>query len=152
MLAEFQRAMDYTLVGLKNMHFFLDDILIDSRGYLENQMNLVYNCLRKLDVNDLSISLAKFHFGKTEIERLRNRCTQSGISPLKIKTAAMWSLSPRTTLKKLRSFLDSVHLISKFIPSFASLCHPFKTLLKKKKNLIGHMNMTITLKKLNNKY
>ena len=35
MPAEFQKAMDYNLIGLKNTYCFLDDILIVSRGSLE---------------------------------------------------------------------------------------------------------------------
>ena len=35
MPAEFQKAMDYTLVGLTNTYCFLDDILIVSKGSKE---------------------------------------------------------------------------------------------------------------------
>ena len=35
MPAEFQKAMDYTLIGLKNTFCFLDDILIVSKGSVE---------------------------------------------------------------------------------------------------------------------
>ena len=41
------------------------------------------------------------------------------------------SLQPPNTLKKLRSFLGSVHYISKFIPNSAQLCHPLRPLLRK---------------------
>ena len=41
------------------------------------------------------------------------------------------SLQPPYTLKKLRSFLGSVHYISKFIPNLAQLCHPLRPLLRK---------------------
>ena len=41
------------------------------------------------------------------------------------------SLQPPNTLKKLRSFLGSVHYISKIIPNLAQLCHPLRPLLRK---------------------
>ena len=44
MLAEFQKVMDYTLIGLKNT--FFDDILIVIKGSEEDQFKLVTNCLR----------------------------------------------------------------------------------------------------------
>ena len=49
MPAAFQKVMDYTLVGLKNTHCFLDDIIIVSRGSKEDHLKLVYNFLKKLN-------------------------------------------------------------------------------------------------------
>ena len=49
MPAEFQKAMDYTLIGLKNTYCFLDDILIVSEGSLEEHKTYVVNCLKRLD-------------------------------------------------------------------------------------------------------
>ena len=40
-------------------------------------------------------------------------------------------MQPPNTLKKLRSFLGSVHYFSKFIPNLAQLCHPLRPLLRK---------------------
>ena len=57
MPAGFQKVMDYTLVGLKNTHCFLDDIIIVSRGSKEDHLNLVYKCLKKLDDDNLRINL-----------------------------------------------------------------------------------------------
>ena len=47
MPAEFQKAMDYTLVGLTNTFCFLDDILIISKGNNESDIQYVYKCLQK---------------------------------------------------------------------------------------------------------
>ena len=46
MPAEFQKAMDYTLIGLKNTYCFLDDILVVSKGSLEEHKRYVMSCLR----------------------------------------------------------------------------------------------------------
>ena len=47
--AEFQKAMDYTmLIGLENTFCFLDDILIVSKGSEEDHFKLVLDCLKKL--------------------------------------------------------------------------------------------------------
>ena len=48
MPAAFQKVMDYTLVGLKNTHCFLDDIIIVSRGSKEDHLKLVYKCFKKI--------------------------------------------------------------------------------------------------------
>ena len=79
---EFQKIMDYTLVGLQNTHCFLDDIIVVSRGSKEEHLKLVYKCLKKLDEDNLRINLPKCHFAKTEIEWLGHKFIQSGIAPL----------------------------------------------------------------------
>ena len=131
MPAEFQKAMDYTVIGLQNTYCFLDDIIIFSTGTEADHLAYVYKCLKKLDDDNLRINLQKCHFAKSEIEWLGYKFTQTGISPLESKTAAILTIPPPTTLKRLRSFLGSVHYIGKFIPHLAQLCHPLKPLLKK---------------------
>ena len=131
MPAEFQKAMDYTLVSLQNTYCFLDDIIIVSTGTETDHLAYVTKCLKKLDDDNLRVNLQKCHFAKTEIEGLGYKFTQTGISPLESKTAAILTIPPPTTLKRLRSFLGSVLYIGKFIPHSAQLCHPLRPLLKK---------------------
>ena len=131
MPAEFQKAMDYTLIGLQNTYCLMDDIIIVSAGTEANHLAYVFKCLKKLDEDNLRINLQKCHFAKTEIEWLGYKFTQTGISALESKTAAILTIPPPTTLKRLRSFLGSVHYIGKFIPQLAQLCHPLRPLLKK---------------------
>ena len=57
MRAEFQKAMDYTLVGLHNTYCFLDDILIVSTGTETDHLAYVTKCLKKLDENNLRVNL-----------------------------------------------------------------------------------------------
>ena len=148
MPAAFQKVMDYTLVGLKNTYCFLDDIIVVSRGSKEDHLKLVYQCLQKLDEDNLRINLPKCHFAKTEIEWLGHKISQSGIAPLESKTAAIASLTAPNNLKQLRSFLGSVHYLGKFIPNLSQLCHPLRPLLKKNTKFIGTLNMTHISKQL----
>ena len=61
-------------------------------------MEYVTKCLRKLDEDNLRINLQKCHFAKTEFERLGYKFTQTGISPLENKTAAILRIPAPTTL------------------------------------------------------
>ena len=131
MPAEFQKVMDYTLKGLQNTYCFLDDIIIVSTATEADHLAYVFKCLKKLDDDNLRINLQKCHFVKIQIEWLGYKFTQTGISPLESKTAAILTIPPPTTLKRLRSFLGPVHYIGKFIPHLAQLCHPLRPLLKK---------------------
>ena len=130
MPAEFQKTMDYTLVGLQNTYCFLD-IIISSTGTKTDHLAYVTKCLKKLDEDSLRVNLQECHFAKTENEWLGYMFTQRRISILESKTAAILTIPPPTTLKPLRSFLGSVHYIGKFIPHLAQLCHPLRPLLKK---------------------
>ena len=92
MPAECQKAMDYTLIGLKNTFCFLDDIMIVSKGSEEDHFKLVLDYLKKLDADNLRINLPKSHFAKQAISGLGYKMTQSGTSPLETKTSAILSL------------------------------------------------------------
>ena len=105
--------------------------MIVSRGGIEKHLDLVRKCLIKLDQENLRINLAKCHFAKETIEWLGHNITQSGVTPLSSKTDAIGKLSARTNLKKLRSFMGSVHHLGKSIPNLSQLCYPLRPLLKK---------------------
>ena len=129
--AEFQKAMDYTLVALQNTYCFLDDIIIASMGSESDHMTYVRKCLKKLDQDNLRINLQTFHFAKADIEWLWYKYTLTGISRLEIKNAAILAIPPASALKRLRSFFGSLHYIGKFIPHLAQLCLPVRPLLIK---------------------
>ena len=131
MPAEFQKAMDYTLIGLRITYCFLDDILIVSQNSEEEHKQYVLKCLKHLDDENLRINLSKCPFSKLEIDSLGDHISQSGILPIESKTSAILSLEAPKTFKELRSFLGSVHFISKFIPNLAQISHPLRPLLRK---------------------
>ena len=66
MPAEFTKAMDYTLIGLKIKFCFLDDIIIVSKVSEKDHFQLVLDCLKKLDADNLRINLPKCHFANQE--------------------------------------------------------------------------------------
>ena len=134
MPAEFQKAIDCTLAGLTNTFCFLDDILIVSRGRIEQNLDLVRKCLIKLNQENLRINLAKFHFAKDKNESLGHIITQTGITPLSNKIDAIEKLSLPSN--KLRSFMGSVYHLGIFIPNLSQLCSPHRPLLKKNTNFI----------------
>ena len=70
MPAEFQKAMDYTLIGLQHTYCFLDEITIVSAGTETDHLAYIIKCLKKLDEDKLKLNLQQRHFAKTEIEWL----------------------------------------------------------------------------------
>ena len=127
---EFQKAMDCILVALTNTYCFRDDIIAVSKGSKESHNKYVYNCLQKLDADSLRINLSQCHFAKHQINWLGFTFSHSGVKPIKSKTAAIAEIKAPKTLKQLRSFLFSVHHLSKIIPNLEKICHPLRPLLK----------------------
>ena len=109
MPSEFEKAMDYTLIGLKNTYCFLDKISIVRKGLEEEPEQYVLNCLKHFDEENLRISHPKCQFSKLQNDWLYYHVSQSGILPLQSKTSAILTLEAPKTLKKLRSLLGSVH-------------------------------------------
>ena len=107
-----------------------------SRGGIEKHLDLIRKYLTKLDQENLRINLATRHFVKDKIEWLGYNITQTGITPLSNKTNAIGKSSAPCNLKKLRSFVDSVHHLGKFIPNLSQLCYPLRHLLKKNRKLL----------------
>ena len=70
MPADFQKAMEYTLIGFKIIYCFLVDILIVSKGSEEEHKHYVLNCVKRLDDGNFRTNLSKCHFSKLEIDWL----------------------------------------------------------------------------------
>ena len=97
MPAEFQKAMDYTLVGLTNTFCFLDDIIVVSKGSRESHLKYVYKCLQKLDADNLRITLTKCHFATHQINWLSFTFSKNGVKTIESKTAAIAEIkAPKT--------------------------------------------------------
>ena len=71
--------MDYTLNNISSAHAFLDDIIIITKGSIEDHETEIDKVLYKLDKENLAISLQKFEFLQTEITWLGYKINPNGI-------------------------------------------------------------------------
>ena len=131
MPATFQKTIDKTLDGINSKFAFLDDILVITKGSIREHELELDKILNRLNNEGLAINLQKCEFAKNVIEWLGFTITPSGITPLITKMEAITKLDNPKTLKQLRSFLGSVHHLTKFIPNLAKLSKPLRPLLKK---------------------
>ena len=131
MPATFRKTIDKTLEGISSKFAFLDDILVITKGSLREHEKELGKILKRLDNEGLAINLQKCEFAKNNIEWLGFTITTSGKTPLITKTEAITKLDNPKTLKQLRSFLGSVHHLTKFIPNLTKFSEPFRALLKK---------------------
>ena len=68
---------------------------------------------------------------KNKITWLGYEKDQKGIKPIVSKTQAILNLKLPSSHKQLKSFLGSVHHLTKFIPNLAPLCRELRNLLQK---------------------
>ena len=84
--------------------------------------------------------MSKCHFEKHQISWLGFAFFKNGIKPIESNTAAIAEIKAPKTLKQLRSFLGSVHHLSKFIHNMAKICHLLRLLLEKNEKFIWTEN------------
>ena len=98
MPATFQKAMDFTLNNFHSAAAFLDDIIIITKGSIEDHENEIDKVLYELD-KKLAISLQKWQFLQTEIIWLGYKISPNRIIPTEKKTNATAQMEPSHTLK-----------------------------------------------------
>ena len=130
MPAEFQQTIDKTLANLPEACAFIDDIIICTKGSPAEHMSAVNRVLNRLNNANLALKLSICEFLLSEVDWLGFRLTQTGIVPLRHKLDGLYNLKRPTTIKQVRGWLGSAHQLTKFIPHLASICYPFRTLLK----------------------
>ena len=92
--------------------------------------------VENLNTPQIAMQNMTIKIARDKIEWLGHSITQTGITPLSKKTDAIKKLSSSSNIKKLRSFMGSVHHLGTFIPKLSQICYPFRPLLKKHKNCL----------------
>ena len=84
----------------------------------------------------MSLKLTKCQFARKECEWLGHKLTSTGITPLIRKTEPIESLKARKTVSQLKSFMDSIHSLHKYLPVLAESSASLRPLLSKKSEYI----------------
>ena len=106
--AEFQKVMNYTLIGLQNKYCFLDVIVLLNTESEPDHINYVTECLTKLNEDNLGINLQKWHSAKIEIEWLGYKFTQE--HPICYQSQFRINLSDNDFLVQYITLLNSYHI------------------------------------------
>ena len=130
MPTEFQKAMDSTLQGLEGVICYLDDILIVTKGNIQEHNDLVEKVMQRLDAEGWALKLSKCEFSVNQLTWLGYDINENGYSPKFSKIEAIQSLKPPGTLKQLRSFMGTLNRLQKFIPDLHTHTVHFRASLK----------------------
>ena len=99
---EFQRIMDSLIKGIPFTKLYIDDILITSKGTLEEFKAIVQRILETLDKNIMTVKWRKSAFFQKEIEWLGFKISEAGVRPLVRKADAIKKLQIPKNISELR--------------------------------------------------
>ena len=131
MPATFQKTIDVTLRNCHNKFAFLDELLVLTKGNITDHEKELDKIFFLLDKENLAIKLQKSELSKKHITWLGYEITRTGITPTKKKCESINKLETPKTLKQLRSFIGSIHHLTKFTSRLAELSEPLRPLLSK---------------------
>ena len=104
----FQEKMSDLMATLEFVRTYLDDLLIITKGSLEDHLEKLSMVLTRLQEAGLRINADKSNFCTLETEYLGYILTRDGIKPQPNKVQAMLALAPPRNVKELRRFLGMV--------------------------------------------
>ena len=131
MPTDFQKVMDLTLINMDGTFVYIDDILIFTKGEKSVHMQTVREVLEVLDKANLKLKADECKIACTKIEWLGYKLSGEGVAPINGKIQGISEMLRPNNLKELRSFLGVVNQLNKFVPDLASICAPFRSILKK---------------------
>ena len=130
MPTEFQIAMDCTLQGLEGVICYLDDILVVTKGQVEDHNVLVERVMSQLNEQGWALKLSKCDFSVNKLVWLWHEIDENGYAPKFSKIEAIKSLLPPKTLKQLRYFMGTLNHLQHFIPDLHKYTVVFRVSLK----------------------
>jgi hypothetical protein len=128
----FQRIMDVTLMGLKDIYalVYLDDILIFSDS-IEEHAHRIRMVLDRIREAKFKLNLGKCTFAAREVAYLGHLVSANGVSPDVSKVKAIKSFPLHRSVRDVRAFLGLAGYYRSFIPNFAALSKPLTLLTRK---------------------
>ena len=122
--------MDCTLQGLEGVICYLDDILIVTKGNIQEHNDLVEKVMQMLETEGWALKLSKCELSVNQLTWLGYDINENAYSPKFSKIEAIQSLKPTRTLKQLRSFMGTLNTLQRFIPDLHTHTVLFRASLK----------------------
>jgi len=136
----FQAEMMKLMEALEYVRAYIDNLLVITRGTLEDHLEKLKEVLRRLREAGLKVNAAKLFFCTHEIEYLGYILTREGINPQPKKVQAILALNPPHNVKELRHFLGMVQYYRDMWAKHSEMLAPLS-------NLVGECRETKTTRK-----
>ena len=131
MSTELQKVIFMLLAKFREVFVFIDDILIVTNGTKKEHLEKVQENLKMLDNAELQLKALICKIAQSEIEWLGFKMANERISPVNTKVQRITEKLRPGNLKKTKIFLGAVSQFNDFFPALASICFPFRSILKK---------------------
>ena len=129
---EFHRVMGSLLKYISSTNCYIDDILIASKGSLNDHKAMLTKILNILYNKSMAVKWEKFAIFQKKIEWLGFKISNLGLKLLVEKSDSTKSLPNPKKISELRLFLGSINQYMKFVPNLSTLISPLRPLLGKK--------------------
>ena len=128
--ATFNRLMRKCLGQVKDVHSFVDDVLVHSKTW-EEHLDTLQQVFEAIKDAGLTIRPKKSQVGCLSLQFLGHNVGKGVLSPQEEKVQNILGARPPTTKKQVRSFLGSIGYYRNFIPNFSLIAAPLTDLTKK---------------------
>jgi hypothetical protein len=126
----FQRIMDQVLKGADFMKCYIDDVLVQSKGFLQHLAHLEELFKRLHEVN-MKIHPKKCEFVVTSVIYFKHRILPNGIMVHWAKVVAILEMPNPTDVHTLKSFIGLCNYYRIYVQDFSTIVHFLYALLKK---------------------
>jgi len=126
----FQAEMMDLMEALEYVRAYINDLLVITRGTLEDHLEQLGEVLRRLRQAGLKVNAAKSFSCTHEIEHLGYILTRGGIKPQPQKVQAILVLNPPNNVKELRHFLGMVQYYRDMWAKCSEMLAPLSDLVR----------------------
>lgn len=127
----FQRIMENILTGIPKVVVYLDDILIFAEN-IDELNEITEKVLSALKRNNLTLNTDKCEYAKASLKFIGHRISARGLDIDEQKVHDIMTFRSPQSTSELKGFLGLASFVSAYIPRFADLTEPLRSLLKKK--------------------
>ena len=126
---DFRKVMKSLIKYISFTKCYNDDILIASKGSLDEHKAILLKILNILDSKNMAVKLEKSEFFQKNKEWLGFKISQSWVNLLAGKLDSTKNLPNPKNISVLRSFFGSINQYMKFTPNLSTLSSPLRPLL-----------------------
>jgi hypothetical protein len=123
--------------SLEYVRAYIDDLLVITRGTLEDHVEKLREVLRRLRNTGLKVNAAKSFFCTHKIEYLGYILARGGIKPQQKKVQAILVINPPNNVKEIRKFLGMVQYYRDMWAKRSEMLAPLS-------DLVGDVRLPIT--------
>ena len=127
----FQKRVNETLHGLRNVAIHMDDVLVWGRTQDEHD-EVLEKVLSRLERDGFTLNKAKCLFSKNTVTFLGHILTTDGIRIDEAKVKAITDMEAPTNVAGVQRLLGMINFVGKYIPNKSHIIKPISELLNTK--------------------